>query len=290
MLWIWGKVLFIVMTAAALCASGWVFATGGRQRHPEWSVFRQYRYAHRGLHSRRLGIPENSMAAFRKAYEHGFGVELDVHLTKDGQLAVLHDKSLKRTAGVDAEVSQLTMAELKRCRLEGTQETVPAFEEVLKLFQGGPPLLVELKADYFDVRELVKKTMAALDRYQVTYCIESFHPGVLYWLRKHRPDVCRGQLSENFWRDRGQLKLWQAIPMTHLLSNFLTRPDFVAFHWKYRKLPGVRLCKGLHHLPLFCWTVRSRWAMEQVEQEGCLVIFEGFLPQNQPVPIRSKAS
>ncbi len=273
-----------------LCGSMWPLATAGRRNHPKWSVLHSVPYAHRGLHSRQEGVPENSMAAFRKALQHGYGIELDVHLTKDGQLAVIHDKSLKRTAGIDAQVSDLTMEELKRCRLEGTQETIPAFEEVLKLFQGGPPLLVELKADYFDVRELVKKTVSALDRYRVNYCIESFHPGVLFWLRRHRPDICRGQLSQNFWRHRGELKGWQAFAMTNLLSNFLTRPDFISFHWAHRMLPAVWLCRRLHRLPVFCWTVQSRQTMEQVEREGCLVIFEGFLPAGRPVPAVPKAS
>ena len=266
------------LLAPVLLGALWVLATEGRQDHPEWAVLRRFRYAHRGLHDRRLGIPENSMAAFRRAYDHGYGVELDVHLTRDGRLAVIHDKNLKRTAGVDAEVSSLTMEELKSCRLEGTQETIPALEEVLELFQGGPPLVVELKADYFDIRELAEKAVAALDRYRVTYCIESFHPGIIRWLKRHRPDICRGQLSENFWRHRGELKGWQAFPMTHLLPNLLTRPDFISYRWEHRRLPAVRLCKGLHGLPRFCWTVRSRQVMEEVEREGCLVIFEGFLP------------
>ena len=81
----------------------------------------------------------NSLPAFRRAMEHGYGVELDVHLTGDGRLAVIHDKNLKRTAGVDAEVSSLSAAELKNFRLEGTGETIPLLEEVLPMFQGGPP-------------------------------------------------------------------------------------------------------------------------------------------------------
>lgn len=284
------KLLLATALLPVVLGGLWVLATEGRQDHPKWSVLRQFRYAHRGLHDKKLGIPENSMAAFRRALDYGYGVELDVHLTRDGRLAVIHDKNLKRTAGVDAEVSSLTMAELKNCRLEGTRETVPALEEVLDLFQGGPPLLVELKADYFDIRELVEKTVAVLDRYQVNYCIESFHPGIILWLKRHRPDICRGQLSENFWRHRGELKLWQAFPMTHLLSNLLTRPDFISFRWEHRRLPAVRMCKGLHHLPLFCWTVRSRRVMEQVEREGCLVIFEGFLPTGGGAVPARKAS
>ena len=197
---LWLKLLAGFGLAVVLVGALWAGATAGRRDHPSWKVLRRYRYAHRGLHDRGSGIPENSMAAFRLAREHGYGVELDVQLTGDGQLAVIHDKSLKRTTGVEGEVPRLSMAELKRCRLEGTQETIPTLEEVLELFQGGPPLLVELKADYFDIRELVEKAVAALDRYRVNYCIESFHPGVVHWLRKHRPDICRGQLSQDFWR------------------------------------------------------------------------------------------
>lgn len=287
---LWLKLLLGLLLSAAAAGGLWTFATGGRRKHPNWEVLRQFRYAHRGLHDESRGIPENSMAAFRRAYQCGCGVELDVQLTGDGQLAVIHDKSLKRTAGVDREVSDLSMAELKQCRLEGTQETIPSLEEVLELFQGGPPLLVELKADYFDVRELVKKAVAALDRYHVNYCIESFHPGVVFWLKRHRPDICRGQLSQDFWHHRGMLNRWQAFGMTHLLSNFLTRPDFISFHWEHRTLPAVWLCKRLHRLPVFCWTVHSRQIMEQVEQEGCLTIFEGFLPPRQRASMVGKAS
>lgn len=292
MLWmLWVRLLLILVSIAAACGILWSLATAGRREHPtNWELLRQFRYAHRGLHSRRLGIPENSMAAFRRAYEYGFGIELDVHLTGDGQLAVIHDKNLKRTAGVDVEVSSLSMRDLKHYRLEGTQETIPAFEEVLELFQGGPPLLVELKADYFDIRELVEKTVAALDRYQVDYCIESFHPGIILWLKRHRPDICRGQLSQDFWLHRGELKRWQAFIMTNLLSNFLTQPDFISFHWKHRMLPAVWLCKHLHHLPIFCWTVHTSKIMEQVEQENCGVIFEGFLPPTEHIPAVRRVS
>ena len=58
----------------------------------------KHRYAHRGFHNKPK-VPENSMTAFCHAAAHGFGIELDVHLTKDGRLAVIHDSSLKRTCG-----------------------------------------------------------------------------------------------------------------------------------------------------------------------------------------------
>ena len=63
----------------------------------------RHRYAHRGLHAKPT-IPENSMAAFARAVEAGYGIELDLHLTRDGKLAVIHDASLKRTCGVDLKI------------------------------------------------------------------------------------------------------------------------------------------------------------------------------------------
>lgn len=279
--------LLVLLSVPAALALFWIFATRGRRDHPKWAVLRRFRYAHRGLFDREGGVPENSLAAFRRAKEAGYGVELDVHLTRDGRLAVIHDKNLLRTAGADAVVEELTVPQLKQYRLEGTGERIPLLEEVLELFQGGPPLLVELKADYFDVSELVEKTTRLLDRYQVNYCIESFHPGVLLWLARHRPDVCRGQLSENFWRCRGELKLWQAFAMTNLLSNFLTRPDFISFRQEHRFVPAVWLCRKFHRLNMFGWTVRSQGEMEQLEREGFSVIFEGFRPP-MPCPLGAR--
>lgn len=98
-----------------------------RRGHSAWGLLRLFRYAHRGYHDKPR-VPENSMAAFRRAIENGFGAELDVHLMKDGRLAVIHDASLKRTAGADVLVEDLTAEELKTYRLEGTDEQIPLLE------------------------------------------------------------------------------------------------------------------------------------------------------------------
>ena len=82
------------------------------KRRGEWDYFRKWRYAHRGYHDKPR-IPENSLPAFRRAVQCGFGAELDVHLMKDGHLAVIHDASLRRTAGADVEIEDLTAEELK---------------------------------------------------------------------------------------------------------------------------------------------------------------------------------
>ena len=86
-----------------------LLAVMGRRNHAGLKALQGWGYAHRGLHSQ--GIPENSMAAFKAALDGGYGIELDIHLTKDGDLAVIHDTSLKRTAGADIKITDLTLAE-----------------------------------------------------------------------------------------------------------------------------------------------------------------------------------
>ena len=102
-----------------------------------------YDYAHRGLHALPAGIPENSLRAFRLAANNGYGAELDVHLSRDGRLVIMHDENLKRTTGVNANISAVTTQVLSQLALEGTREKVPYLEEVLPLFNGKAPLLME---------------------------------------------------------------------------------------------------------------------------------------------------
>ena len=110
-------VLYILLLLCAL----YILALQGRRNHPLWSCFRAQRFAHRGYHDKPQ-IPENSLPAFRRAIAHGWGAELDVHLLKDGTLAVFHDSSLSRCTGAQGMIEDLTLPELKALRLEGTQE------------------------------------------------------------------------------------------------------------------------------------------------------------------------
>ena len=91
-----------------------------RSGHPGMKDLQGWAYAHRGLHS--PGVPENSMAAFKAAVDHGYGVELDVHLMKDGNLAVIHDSLLNRTTGQPGRIEDLTTDELKDAMIQAIKE------------------------------------------------------------------------------------------------------------------------------------------------------------------------
>lgn len=244
--------------------------------HRKWPLLRRFRYAHRGLHG--PGAPENSLEAFRLAAERGYGAELDVHLTRDGRLAVIHDSALRRTCGAEGRVEDYTAEELRQFRLEGTDERIPLLEEVLPLFEGKTPLVVEIKPVGGNWNELTEKAVACLDRYSVEYCMESFDPRALRWLRRSRPEIVRGQLSQNFMRRPEGLSAPVRFALTNLLCNAATRPDFIAYRFEDRDNFSVWLCCHPLGAQEISWTIRSREDMARAEREGNLVIFENFDP------------
>lgn len=216
------------VAAAAVAVPLWMIAPGhitAEQKKP----FLGRNFAHRGLHTEDKSVPENSLQAFDLACRAGYGIELDVQLSKDGQVVVFHDDDLKRVCGVDSPVCEKTYDELHAMSLCGTDQTIPLFTDVLKVVDGRGPLIVELKTGKRN-RELCKKTLAILREYKGEYCIESFDPSIVMWFRFHARDIVRGQLS--MARKEYQAE-HMAKPLPFILSrtllNFTCRPQFIAY-------------------------------------------------------------
>ena len=140
-----------------------------------------------------------------------------MHLLKDGTLAVFHDSDLKRCANVEGEIEDLTLDELKQLRLEGTDEQIPTFDEVLALFEHATPLIIELKTARGNHMALAKAVCERLDSYEGEFCIESFDPFALIDVKKLRPALCRGQLSMNFEKDKAGLPWYKRFIAGNLL-------------------------------------------------------------------------
>ncbi len=254
----------------------YLFAIRGRRNHPGLETLRGWSYAHRGLHGD--GRPENSMAAFRAALDHGYGIELDLHLLRDGNLAVIHDSLLKRTTGAQGHIEDLSTQDLASYRLEGTEETIPTFQQVLDLFGGKAPLIVELKAERGNHALLSETACKQLESYPGPYCIESFDPRCIRWLKKNRPQIIRGQLAENFCKRNPSMALPLSLILTNLLGNLLTRPDFIAYHFADRKGLSPTLCRKLFGIQGVSWTLRRKEDYHTAVSEGWLPIFENFTP------------
>lgn len=246
----------------------------GRRSHKDIKKFFGWNYAHRGFHDAQK--PENSMAAFRAALDAGFGIELDIHLLKDGNLAVIHDSSLERVTGQSGYVEDLITDQLIDYQLNGTAETIPQFRQVLDFFAGKSPLIVELKVHDGNVVPLCEAACKMLDSYDGLYCMESFDPRVVRWLRKHRPDIVRGQLSENWMPKKMPFPWILKFVMTYHLGNFYTRPDFIAYKFEDRKAFGTWICRKILGIPGVSWTLKTREQYDTAVKEGWIPIFEGF--------------
>ncbi len=254
----------------------YLFCIAGRKGHPNLVKLRSWKYAHRGLHD--AVLPENSMGAFRAALDNGYGVELDIHLMKDGNLAVIHDSSLKRTAGVDVRIEELTGQELANYRLGDTGEQILLFADVLSLFDGKAPMIVELKCVNGNHADLCIKACELLDNYRGLYCMESFDPRAVHWLRKNRPDICRGQLSENWMGKPLKVPSILKWALTYHISNVYTRPDFIAYKYTDRKAFGTDFCRKVLGVQGVSWTLKSKEEFDTAVSEGWIPIFENFKP------------
>jgi len=269
------KMVILVLLAAFLV---WMMLLRCRGYNPHWKKLRNYRYAHRGYHNKPT-VPENSLAAFRAAVERGWGAELDVHLMKDGNLAVIHDSSLKRTAGADVCIEDLTKEDLAKYRLEESSEQIPLLQDVLRLFEGNAPLIIELKPERGNHAALSQAVADLLQTYTGDYCIESFDPRVVRWFCKCRPEICRGQLAENFFRSKSKLPGYLKFLLTNLLMNVRCRPDFIAYKFEDRNSLSLRLCEWVWKPACVSWTIRNKEALQLAEREGRTVIFETFDPE-----------
>ena len=229
-------------------------------------------FAHRGLHSEDKTVPENSLEAFRLASEAGYGMELDVQLSRDGQVVVFHDDTLDRVCGVNARVDELDLEELRQLRLCATDERIPLFSEVLDLVAGRGPVIVELKRGKRNA-ELCEKTLAMLEAYEGDTCMESFDPFIVSWFRKHAPHILRGQLSqlpEDF--RAGGIKAAAAFALGNVLTNVIARPHFIAYRIG-RRTPAVRLSERMGAMPVG-WTSRDPSDGKDLDA----VIFEFYRP------------
>ena len=261
-----------ICAAAALALPLFLVAPGSaskRQKAPFWGA----NIAHRGLHSRDKSVPENSLEAFRQAAEAGYGIELDVQLTRDGQVVVFHDDTLDRVCGVPGRIDEFSFEELQQFRLCGTDQRIPLFSAVLDVVRGRGPLIVELKNGKRN-RELCEKTYALLQTYRGEVCVESFNPRIVAWFRFHGRDLLRGQLAaptEEYVKDGFAPALSYALSRT--LLNFLGRPQFIAYKIGFRPLP-VRLAELLGAMKVG-WTSHE----PRSEKGRDTVIFEFYRPR-----------
>lgn len=235
--------------------------------------------AHRGLFNNK-DIPENSLKAFRKAVRNNYGIELDVQLTTDNKLVVFHDESLKRMTGIDKKLYQCSYDEINGLKLLNTKETIPLFEDVLKVLKKDTPLIIEIKPEGRPI-DTTKATVALMRDYEGLYNMESFDPNVVRYLRKNEPEIIRGQLSQNYFNEDSNLNALLKFILTNTLLNFYTRPDYIAYDCLNTSNLSFRILSKLYKAECVAWTIKSQEQLENNKQFYKCFIFDSFIPKEK---------
>lgn len=283
-------ILLLILAIGCVLALAYYFLISPRIARSSMKTFLTYAtyFAHRGLHDE--DNPENSLPAFRRAVEHGYGIELDVQVSKDGIPVVFHDDNMKRGTGVDKGIYSHTVEELKALPLFGREDlSIPTLAEVLEVVDGKVPLVVEVKASQPEWRETLRETMKLLENYEGPYCIESFNPLVLRELRHSYPAVLRGQLCEHFgasFKAAGKNLPAPFFAAERFWLNAIAKPDFIAYNCRHTGFFHYRLMTRLFpECTFIAWTTRKP-EDEKTSRSFEAYIFEDYLP---PMPQKEDA-
>lgn len=274
------KVLLTIILSPIITMLGYLcMIMPNMSKRDETLKFAKWLYAHRGLYDNESDAPENSLLAFKKALDKGYGIELDVQKTLDGKIVVCHDFDIKRICGVDRRIKDMTYDELSKYHILNSDSKIPLFSEVLEVVDGRVPLIVELKMPDFntDLCNIVDKM---LSDYNGLYMVESFHPMAVLWYKRNRKDIIRGVLSSDYINsDSADNTPGIILSMSkNLLFNILIRPDFIAYDCRYFSNISRQICKKLYKTPQVAWTIKSSEQLEARRADYDIFIFEGFMP------------
>ncbi len=229
--------------------------------------------AHRGFHDK--NNPENSLAAFARAIEKGYAIELDVQLLADETVVVFHDDSLARMTGNDGYIKYLNKEDLKALSLKGTKETIPTLEEVLRFVDGRVPLLIEIKNKY-KVGKLEQKVIDLLKSYKGEYAVQSFNPFSLGYFRQHAPQILRGQLAGYLKNEKSLSWISKFLLKRMRFNKKVSQPNFIAY--EAAALPN-RFVRKYKNLPLLAWAIKSKEEYLKIVKYCDNIIFEKFDPE-----------
>lgn len=233
--------------------------------------------AHRAYHG--SGAPENSPAAIRRAIAKGYGIEIDVQLSRDGQALVFHDDALNRLTAASGPVRDITAQEAAAIPLKGGSDTIPSLPEVLDLVAGRVPLLIEIKDQDGDmgpdIGALETATLAALEGYHGPVACMSFNPFSVTHMACAAPDRAIGLVSMNVDHPLSGLSAVAKERLRDMQSFEDSGASFISHAAGDLDAPRVAEIKA-SGAPILCWTIRSCAEEEEARKIADNVTFEGY--------------
>jgi glycerophosphoryl diester phosphodiesterase len=230
-------------------------------------------FAHRGLHDN--DRPENTLGAFEAAVVAGYGIELDVHLTSDEQLVVIHDDDTRRMTGEHHVVSESTYEALRSLAVGGSSYNIPLLSEVISLVGDQVPLLIEIKSGAATARtcRVVQDLIAGKN---LECAVQSFDHRVVRWFATNAKSTTRGQISGNFAGE--SLPRHQKLLLRSMVLNLLTKPHYIAFDIRAMPSLPVKFWRTVLRTPLLVWTISDQNSVARAKRYANNYIFEGVRP------------
>jgi len=250
-------------------------------RIPLPAAFLNTPIAHRALHNRSAGRVENSRAAIRAAIDAGYGIEMDVQLSSDGQAMVFHDETLDRLTAETGALAHRSTAELCQIRLSDSQETIPTLPEILALVAGRAPLLIEIKDQQGALGptdgRLEMATADAINGYSGSVALMSFNPHSVERMVHLAPTRPRGLTTSAFDPEK-----WAPLPAARC-TQLRDIPDmdrceasFISHEASDLSRARVATLKAAG-AAILCWTITSPYAERDARKVADNITFEGYL-------------
>lgn len=228
---------------------------------------------HRGIYDNEKTF-ENSIPAFKQAVEHGFNIELDIHLLKDNTIVVFHDDTLKRMLSINKQINTYTYDELTKIFLNNAKYKIPTLQEVLKLIDGKVLLDIEIKNDY-NYKQTCIELVKILDQYKGKFIIKSFYPRYINWFYKNKPNYTRGILiNDRIYKKYKNI----IIPFikTYCNPNFYAVKDTIIKENKIQKLRKK-------NIPVLVWTIKDTKIIDEIKEytDGIIFDFKNYNEENK---------
>jgi glycerophosphoryl diester phosphodiesterase len=246
------------------------------QRDLSWLIKKPI--AHRGLHNEKLGLVENSEGAFAAALKHGFSIEMDIQLTKDGEAVVFHDDEVDRILDAKGSVKEFTLHQLKRMKYRLGKDRIQTLAEVLEQVNGRETMVIEIKSLWDDDFTLTDRAVHILSNYKGPFSLMSFDPDMIARLAATAEQITRGITA-----DRVEDPYYDPLPlakrnsMREMAHVEQTRPHFVSFDFRQLPFPPITNLQRTG-LPIISWTIRNSVESRNALSNSDQITFENFIP------------
>ena len=236
--------------------------------------------AHRALHDRDAGRPENSRAAILAAVRQGYGIEIDVQMSSDGQAMVFHDDTLDRLTDASGPIAAQSAKNLSETKLRDAAEGIPTLAEILRLIGGRAPLLIEIKDQTKAMQvtdgRLEASVAACLSDYVGPVAVMSFNPHAVATLARLAPQIPRGLTTSAFAQDDWAPLSPEVCERLRGIPDYdATESCFLSHEAADLDRPRVADLRS-QGAAILCWTIRSIDAERRARRHAQNITFEGY--------------